>query len=1142
MEFKPIFLLIMRIAFLQIVITSIVITTVDAKLVSGQEVLKKEITINAKRDKLSEVLDELEKQSDASFIYSPALISADRKISVRVSSQPLGEVLKQILPPLQLTFQCSNNTVVLLPDRTVASGSGNIPNIPVTGKVTDVNGEPLVGVSVLEKGTTNGVSTDINGNFKMSVRTGKAVLVFKYVGFITKELSLGDSHNITVQLEASSTSLSEVVVVGYGTQKKESITAAISSVSASDLSRSAATTTSGAIVGKLPGVNSRMPDGRPGASTTINIRNMGTPLYVIDGVQKDEGQFNNLDFNDVESISVLKDASAAIYGVRAANGVVVVTTKKGKRGEGNSFNVNAYNGWQSIFRFPRPADAVTYVKSRIQSDAITGNTSPAYTIDDLTKWEAGTEKGYQPFDWYDYILKTSPQTYISGNASGGSEKINYYMSLSHLDQQADIHNYGGFYRTNVQMNLEANMSPKLKLGGSLNGRIEERHHPGVPGGDDTWQALFAVYRNLPTVRPYANDNPLYPAKTSAGGETNFSMLDYDLAGSYKEVWRVMQLNFNGEYAFTPYLKAKGMVGYYLANKWMDNHEYTYKLYDYDEATDTYPVVFSMDNPYRERSIEYVEEYSSQASLNFDKNFGKHGLSAMVAAEGIKRDDPNVYVHSIPASNALSLIYFSTLDTYNDTGVNTQARAGFAGRINYNYDQKYLLELAARYDGSWKFPPHHRWGFFPSASAGWRISSEDFWKTSNLNNVFSDLKLRASYGLLGDDNLDDWGYYAFDYLSGYTYKDGGTTLDGNYVIGTSPRGLPETTLSWIKARIFDVGFDFTTLKGKLNGSFDYFRRKRTGLPASRYDVLIPSETGFSLPYENLNSDVTKGVDGSVSYSSNIRKLNYTIGGNFTFARKLNWHQYKPRFGNSWDEYRNSSGERYADINWGYHSIGQFQSWEEIANYPIDNDGQGNTTLRPGDIKYEDVNGDKVINGLDEKAIGYRSGGLPYLNYALNFAFRYKGFDLAFDLTGAAFASYTPNYEAKIPFHDGGNNAAYYMKNQWMLSDITNPNSALIPGKYPTLILGNGSHSNYWTSDFWMVDVNYLKMRNLQFGYTLPALWIKRIGIQKARIYTMIQNLFSIDNLGDMEIDPEITTDSGIQYPTNRVFNVGVNLTF
>ena len=450
----------------------------------------------------------------------------------------------------------------------------------------------------------------------------------------------------------------------------------------------------------------------------------------------------------------------------------------------------------------------------------------------------------------------------------------------------------------------------------------------------------------------------------------------------------------------------------------------------------------------------------------------------------------------------------------------------------------MLELSARYDGSWKFPTNDRWGFFPSASVGWRISEEGFWKDSKIASVVSDLKLRGSYGMMGDDNVD--GYSAFDYMSGYNYKNGGSVIDGKYTIGTEPRGLPVTTLSWIEAKILDIGFDASFFQGKLTGTFDFFQRKRTGLPASRYDVLIPSEAGFSLPKENLNSDMNLGYDASARWNDKAGDLNYSVGVNVTYSRFYDWNQYKPRFSNSWNEYRNSINERYGYLSWGLEADGQFQSWEEIASWTIDNDRQGNKTLRPGDIKYKDQNGDKVINGMDERPIGYRQGSTPVLNMGMNFSFGYKGFDLAFDLTGGALASWRQDWEQRNPFHDGGNNSQYYMENTWRLSDITDANSALIPGKYPTLLIGNSSHSNYWNSTFWMHNIRYVKLRNLEFGYTIPRQVLERFLISELRLYVSGQNLLTFANTNGT--DPEIESENGLQYPTTRIVNLGLTLKF
>lgn len=1013
--------------------------------------------------------------------------------------------------------------------------------ITVKGTVMDEYGEPIIGANIVEKGTTNGTTTDMDGKFTISVAEGKT-LEITYIGYIKQELTVnGDFLNVT--LKDDTQNLEEVIVTGFGlAQKKATLTGAISAVGASDISRSAASTASGALVGKLAGVNSVQKDGRPGASTTIEIRNMGTPLFVIDGIQSDQGQFNNIDFNDIESISILKDASASIYGMRASNGVVVVTTKKGKRNSKNTVSVNGYYGWQSPSSFPQPADAVTYIKNYIQSETVQNPYRESYTYskEDYAKWQQGTEKNYMPFDWYDFIFQTSPQYYINANITGGSDKSNYYISVGHLNQDAMIVNYGGFNRTNVQMNIDTDISSRLRVGVSMNGRIEQRVNPGVPETDDYWMPRFGVYRNLPTRRPYANDNPNYPTKTSNIDGTNFAWLNYQLSGRFEEKWRVMQLQGNVAYDILKGLTFKAMGGYYFAQKYLDNQEFTYKLYDYDPATDTYPVISENKNPWRERETQYVEELNSNIQLSYSNSFGEHFVSAIAGLEAKRRDNPRTWLHARPLANAQNFIDYQIMDQYDDDLLRTEARLGWFGRFNYNFANKYLLEASARYDGSWKFPPGDRWGFFPSGSVGWRISEESFWQESKLGDIFTDFKIRGSYGLLGDDDLGD-AYRAFDYYSGYTYRNGnGTVLDGEYVVPSRDRGVPVTTMSWIETTILDIGIDVGFLRNRLTGQADFFRRKRTGLPAKRYDVLLPSEVGFELPNENLNSDVHMGWETMIRWNDNVGEFNYSIGANVTYARFYDWEQYKPRFGNSWDEYHNSLNHRFGHVNWGLEAIGQFEDWDEITSYPIDNDRQGNKTIRPGDIKYKDVNGDGIINGMDERPIGYRQGHTPTMNYGLNFAANWKGIDLAFDLTGGFLASWFQDWEQRNPFHDGGNNAQYYMENTWHLADIWDTNSQLIPGKYPMLLIGNSSHSNYWKSTFWMHNVKYLKLRNFELGYTFPKQFVNKAGMSDVRMYVGGTNIFTLTNIKG--VDPESDQSNGLGYPTTRVINVGVNLKF
>lgn len=1011
----------------------------------------------------------------------------------------------------------------------------------VEGTVRDAGDKsPIIGANILTSSGKQGTSTNTEGVFSIEIAATGDSLSVSFIGYnkVVRAVGAGES-KLEIELTPSSEALSEIVITGFGmTQKKETLTGAISTIGADDISRSLASTASGALVGKIPGLNFRQTDGRPGAATNIQIRNMGNPLYVIDGVQKDAGQFNNLDFNDIESISVLKDASAAIYGVRAANGVIVVTTKRGGRNTKNTVSLTSNFGFQNLSTFPRPANAVTYIENYIQSETVQGSSSYRYSRDDLAKWRQGTEKGYVPFDWYDFIWETAAQNYLNANVSGGSDKINYYFSVGHLNQNDAIVNYGGFKRTNVQMNITSQISEKFKVSATYNARHEQKVNPGVPGGDDLWLPRFGTFRNLPTVRPFANDNPNYPTRTSNDPGTNFGWLTYDLSGKFQNTWRVSQLNFDADYKIFDGLTARALVGYYYAAQRLENHEYTYKLYGYDEPTDTYPVIFENNNPWRERRMGHVEELTSNFQLNYNKTFGNHSIAAIGGVESILRNAPTSWLHTIPEANALNLIYFHTMDRYDDVGNNPEARLGYIGKINYDFNNKYLVELIGRYDGSWKFPTNDRWGFFPSMSAGWRISQESFWRDGKLGSIIEDFKIRGSYGLVGDDNTD--GYAAFDYMSGYNYQQGGSVIDGRYVLGTQPRGLPVTTLSWLRAEMTNIGIDAAFMRNRLTTTLEVFQRKRTGLPAARYDVLLPAEVGFNLPNENLNSDMHRGYEAVVRWSDRTKGLTYSLGGNVTYSRFYDWDRYKPRFSNSWDEYRSSIVRRYGHLNWGLEADGQFQSWEEIANWQVDNDRQGNRTLRPGDVKYVDQNGDGVINHLDERPIGYRQGSTPILNFGLNFAFGYKGFDLALDFSGGGMYTFYKEWEMRNPFHDGGNNPQYYFDDAWKLSDIWNADSELIPGKYPMLLIGNSAHSNYWNSTFWKQNIRYLKLRNLEFGYNVPKKVLTPLSLSGVRVYFSGQNLYTLTNL--IGIDPEMDATNGLGYPTFRILNLGLNVKF
>ena len=1023
----------------------------------------------------------------------------------------------------------------------------------VSGVVADTEGNPLPGAVVRIEGTDVSTVTDIDGRYKITFdKGGKATVSVSYIGFdnITKTINKAGESTLDITMtESGAKNIDEVVVTGYNTIKKESLSAAISTIGAKDIARTAAVNTSGALVGKIAGVNTLQSSGRPGNTTSIKIRNMGTPLFVIDGVQQDESIFNNLDFNDIESISVLKDASAAIYGLRAANGVILVTTKMGKRNQKSTIGFNTYYGWQSPFRLYDAADASTYVRAITQSSTISGQ-AQHYSEEEAREWMNGTRQG---FNWKKYIFKNgAPQWYGEVNATGGSDKISYYLALSHTYQDSQIRDLGNFHRTNVQLNVDANITKNFRVKAQVNGKMEEDNENAFNSylsGDDVWfAAYYGICCNLPTLGPYANDNPNYPQVVSEGGYNNFAVITGDKIGKKRNHWRTVQGNLSGEWEPIKDLKLKGLFSYYFGFQNYSNRSKSFSLYNYNQATDTYSVARSYDGV-DDSHWAYVERLNAQVNASYKHTWNNaHFFDVFAGMETYKTNTPSVYWQSYPTMNALKVAYFNELNIFTQNGDNTQARMGFMGRANYDYKHRYLLEVSARYDGSWKFAPSHRWGFFPSMSAAWRLSEEPLWHKWGIDKYVNNLKLRVSYGLMGDDDVS--GYSTFDYLSGYTYNTGTAVIDGEVTKTSSVRSLPKTNVSWIKAKALDIGIDVEVLDSRLSGTIDYFRRLRTGLLASRYDIVVPSEIGFDWPSENLNSDLVQGFDASLKWQDNIRDFNYYVGGNVTLARSYNWEQYKPRFTNSRNYYVYNSNHRVAGASWTYVCIGQFTSWEQINSWPVDIDGKGNSTMRPGDLIYEDMDGDGIITEEDMRATGYQSydstthgdGRTPILNFGLNLGLSWKGIDFAADFAGAAYITKYFNWESRFPYHANGNMPDYILSDMWHLSDPFDANSELIPGHYPTMIQGQSGHINYVASTFWMKNMWYLKLRTLQLGYTFPKSLVNKCYIQNLRVYVMAQNLFAFDNVHKYGLDPEITNATGSVAPTTRAVNIGLNITF
>ncbi|WP_295128204.1 SusC/RagA family TonB-linked outer membrane protein [uncultured Chitinophaga sp.] len=1015
--------------------------------------------------------------------------------------------------------------------------------ITVKGIVKDGEGGVMPGVTVLEKGTRNATNTDGDGAFTLNVAGESSVLVFTSIGSTSREVAVGTQRTISVSMLQQNRDINEVVVIGYGQTKKGSVTGSVASISSDDISSvNGISTVSAALAGKLPGVSFRMPDGRPGASANIQIRNLGNPLYVIDGIQQDAGQFNNLSANDIENITVLKDASAAIYGLRAANGVVVVTTKRGKLNSRNTIGVNAYWGWQNWTTFPKVLNnSYDYMRAKAEAE-LNENGSTSITKEELEKYKQGTEYGYKSFDWADFIIKgNAPVGSININAQGGGDKINYYMSYSKLTQNSVLGREFRFDRNNIQSNVTARIAEGLKASININGRIETRQNPGVPDVDDYWQARFALLRNTPMERPYANDDPRY-LNNIGHNETNWAFLNYENSGKFKEDWRVVQSDFNLEYQVRGVkgLSVRGAYSYYLADRLLNNHEFTYKTYTYYPAEDTIRENGGSTNPWRERIQAKVINVNMQGQVTYANSFGKHNINATLVAERIKWQRLTNRVHSVPTTNSLPLIYFSNMDTYEDND-ERQTRLGYVARLTYNYAEKYFIELAGRRDASYLFPPDDRVGYFPYGSAGWRISSEPFFKDLIGNFPLSDLKFRASYGITGDDG-SALSLAEYSYLAGYNYNSGVGVYDGAVVVGSQDRGEPTTNISWLRSKMTNIGVDYSFFNGKLYGTTEYYRRKRTGLKAGKYDVLVPSELGYGLPAENLESDAQRGIETSLAFETKFGDFNFRLGGNISYSRSRFIDRYDKRFFNSWDVYRSSNIDRYTKTNWGRHVIGQFQSQEQINNYPVNIDGQGNITLLPGDLIYEDVNKDNKIDGYDERPIGFGVGTQPNVNFGFQLGLGYKGIDFRADFSGATGYTWYQNWEMKWPFQNNGNLNNIFL-DRWHREDMWDPNSKWIPGKYPALRYNRGGHSNYNNSnDFWAHNARYVRARTIELGYTIPQNILDRIKMNKCRIYVNGNNLFTFSNLNEFNVDPEVTEENGLQFPQNKTVNVGVNLAF
>jgi TonB-linked SusC/RagA family outer membrane protein len=694
-----------------------------------------------------------------------------------------------------------------------------------------------------------------------------------------------------------------------------------------------------------------------------------------------------------------------------------------------------------------------------------------------------------------------------------------------------------FNRTNLQANLRTELAPGFAVGAQLSGRIEERDNVAINGRDDVvWNALLGINSSWPMDNPYANDN-----RDFVNGNVRYltrlaSTYTKDVSGWQLDTWRNVSSNVFAEYRFPFGTQLKGTYAYTYKLNSFELQRYSYDAYCYDQATDAYNICAGFYSPLRTSNRDEINETFAQLQLNHRQRIGQHNLSGVVAYELSGSESNGSDLQAVPPTNYSHLMEFNQVNDFDDSwGISR--RASYIGRFNYDFASKYLIEVLGRYDGSYLYAPGKRWGLFPGISIGWRPTEERFLR--DRLGFLDDLKLRASWGEAGrEQGVGAWGY-----LSGATYGAGnGSVFDNVLITGVRPRGLPVTNLTWVTSTSRNVGFDVALLDRKLRGEFDLFERKLSGLPAQRYDVLLPSEVGYGLPNENLESEATRGMEGMLTYGSRFGQAEYTLNANATVARRRILDRYKPRYGNSWQQYRSASEDRWAAVSFGYQVIGQFKSLDEIENHPVNIDGQGNRTLLPGDLIYLDVNGDKIINALDERPIGYGVEQNPILAYGFGGSVSYKGVSLDVAFAGGTMYSYNRNLEMKNPFQGDHNSPQWMLTDRWHRADPYDDNSEWIPGFNPPIRRGLTNHVSYTrTSDFWRTNVNYVRLKRIELAYTLPQSLLGGFGLQSARVYLSGANLFTLSNLSHIHLDPEVAQDSGLRYPTQRVVNVGFSTT-
>ena len=1084
----------------------------------------KELTIKGNHLTLEELFEMIENQSEFSFMYNLKQIDLSKEVNVNFNNQTVDKILNRVLKGSDITYTVNDRLIIIHKDKVELKDKlAEDQQRSVSGKVTDSSGVPLPGVTVVIKGTTHGTITNADGEYILTNVPENSILLFSFVGMRTQEISIESNSAVDVKMQEDAIGIEEVVAIGYGTQKKGNLTGSISSVKSEDMVVAPVASTSNSLAGRLPGLISVQRSGQPGADQAdLSIRGFGNALIIVDGV---ETSFNNIDPNQIESVSILKDASASIYGSRAGNGVILVTTKRGNVNKKPIITLNSSFTAQTLTAFPRlmGSGQITELSRESWLNAGRPEETAPYTIEEIEKYYDGTDPQYPNTDWRALLIRDfAPQQQHNLSVRGGSDKIKYYGFIGYLDQESmwKSGNGGNFKRINLQSNIDAEITTDLSLRLDISAINEYRRYPWRSQKSALWEDFFQTFPMYPASLP--DPTKLSYANGGGTGGAHF-MTDSDIAG-YENTDNQMfntTLSLNYKVKWVKDLSLKAFVNVQQYNSFNKKFVKPLTFWTYDYASGIYTQAGALyDKAFLTEQSGRSRNITSQLSANYDHIFNEnHHVSAFVLYEAIDYSSDYLYGErrDFPTS-AIDQLFMGTIGSSKANGSATEmGRVSLVSRLNYSYKDKYLLESTFRADASAKFPKEKRWGYFPSVSVAWRMSEENFVKQDM--SMVDNLKIRLSYGESGNDGVGN-----FQYLEGYRSGDA-VMIGGSQVNGMVSTGLANPDLTWERISIYNAGMDFSFFKQKLFGEIDVFYRERNDIPATRL-ASLPSTFGATQPPENLNSMNTRGFELMFGTTGKISELNYQISGNISWSRSK-WDYYEEPNYDDPDEMRlfQYSG-RWTDYIYGYKTNGLFTSQDQIDALTYDMDGQNNQSLKPGDLIYLDTNDDGVVNWKDQVEIG--KGTVPHMMLGANVNLQYKNFDLSALFQGAyGYYNYITPGNGQMPL--------FMFEMRW--TEENNNANAFIPRPGSTSSAGGGISDHYYKK------AGYLRLKTFSLGYNFSDSVLSSIGMEKIRVYFAVTNLFTVNKLRKFEIDPEAPSgNTGQSYPQQMTLTLGLNISF